>query len=499
MNKKNILIWIIFGIIMLVSFRISQARSLSMHFADEEDHITIARYTNRGFKLYQEIQSNHQPIVYFSSAKLQQLLDPPNIFMLIRRHRQAMFIYGLIWSGIILWRFKAVGLIFITLFEFLKYWLFGNLWLMESFAIYPSVYLFGVMLEAWFEKVRISTLEIIFLSFNSFLIIFSLVPLWPWLALTWLLIFIKIKKKIMVAGISLLVITGLFFAISTYSPIDWFIRTIYNNFVYAIPELSPFHGSVDYLRMIFFPFLAYFTVNSLQAQFISLFFTGYLVACWFKPKLLWLYLFLLLANNRVLSPVSVYYEGFHLLPWMGLMIFTFSYSLQKIKFKLWFIWLIWALILMLNNNMPYFWKTDPNYEYYVNYSTFDDFNFALKTINKNGQKMAISVLTNEILIQWKTLLDPATKQIVCYPWENLIPELKQNRDQVFSLDNPFPPEFIYGSIDKQLTKAKYQVLYRNDKASELFIRKDIFDQISPEEWIALKTRGFESTINEKKN
>ena len=149
--------------------------------------------------------------------------------------------------------------------------------------------------------------------------------------------------------------------------------------------------------------------------------------------------------------------------------------------------------------MPYFWKTDPNYEYYVNYSTFDDFNFALKTINKNGQKMAISVLTNEILIQWKTLLDPATKQIVSYPWENLIPELKQNRDQVFSLDNPFPPEFIYGSIDKQLTKAKYQVLYRNDKASELFIRKDIFDQISPEEWIALKTRGFESTINEKKN
>ena len=112
-EQKNILILLLFSLVMLVSFRISQTRSLSMHFVDEEDHMTIAGLTNRGLKLYEDIQSNHQPIVYFSSAKLQQLLDPPNIFMLVRRHRQAMFAYGLIWSAIILWRFKAIGLIFI--------------------------------------------------------------------------------------------------------------------------------------------------------------------------------------------------------------------------------------------------------------------------------------------------------------------------------------------------------------------------------------------------
>ena len=326
--------WLIFGIIMLVSFRISQSRSLSMHFADEEDHLTIAGLTNNGFKLYEDIQSNHQPIVYFSSAKLQQIFDPPNIFMLIRRHRQAMFVYGAIWSLLLVWRFKEIGLIFTLFFEFLKYWLFGNLWLMESFTVYPSIYLFGAMLNLWLDKAKLSSDELIWLSFCSFVIIFNLVPLWPWLALIWLVIFIKIKKKIFLAGITLITVTGLFFAISTYSPIDWFIKTIYNNFVYAVPDLSPFKGPLDYLKVIFFPFSAYFTHNSLQAQFISLFFTAYLFACWFKPKLLWLYLFLLLANNRVLSPVSVYYEGFHLLPWMGLMIFTFSYSLQKIKFKL---------------------------------------------------------------------------------------------------------------------------------------------------------------------
>ncbi len=258
MNKKLIISCLVFGLVMTISFFVSQSRSLSMHFVDEEDHITIARLTNLGFTLYQDIQSNHQPIVYFTSAKLQQLLDPPNIYMLIRRHRQAMFIYGLIWSIIILWRFKTVGLIFIVFFEFLKYYLFGNLWLMESFAVYPAVYLFGIMLESWFDKSKIKTASLIWLSFCSFLIIFSLVPLWPWLAFIWLVLLIKNKQKMIWTGISLITITGLFFMFTGYSPINWFIKVIYNNFVYAVPDLSPFHGGVDYLKMIFFPFLAFF-------------------------------------------------------------------------------------------------------------------------------------------------------------------------------------------------------------------------------------------------
>ena len=46
-----------------------------MHFVDEEDHMTIAGLTNRGLKLYEDIQSNHQPIVYFSSAIRRYSLD----------------------------------------------------------------------------------------------------------------------------------------------------------------------------------------------------------------------------------------------------------------------------------------------------------------------------------------------------------------------------------------------------------------------------------------
>lgn len=461
-----------------------------MHFVDEEDHITIARYTTRGFKLYQDIQSNHQPIVYFASAKLQQLLDPQNIFMLIRRHRQVMFIYGAIWSLLLVWRFKTVGLIFVLFFEFLKYYLFGNLWLMESFAAYPSVYLFGSMLETWFKNINIQKTELIFLGICSFLVIFDLVPLWPWLALMWLIFLLKIKKKILWIGASFLITTLIFFTVSGYSMTDWFIKTIYNNFIYAVPDLSPFKDQLDYLKVIFFPFLAYFTPHSLQAQFISLFFSGYLVAAMFKRKLLLLYPILFLANNRVLSPSSVYYAGFHLLPWLGLLIFTFAVSLKFLP-KYFILGLgIWSLVLLANREMPYFWKTDPNYEYYVNYSTFDDLNFAIKAINQHGQRMAVSVLTNEVLVQWKTLTNPATKQVVCYPWERKIPELKEDYARVFNVDNPNPPEFIYGAMEQELIKVKYHSLYRDGKPTELFIRNDVYENITPEQWEALGTRRF---------
>lgn len=503
MIKKTFLLFSIFLIIMAVGWHISQIRSLSFHFVDEEDHITIGRYTNRGFNLYQDIQSNHQPLVYFGSALLQRTLKPENIFMLVRRHRQVMFFYGLLWSIIIFWRFRSVGLIFVAFFEFLKYWLLGNLWLMESFAVYPAVYLFGSLLENWINKVKLKTPEWLFLGLCSFLVIFNLVPLWPWLATIWLIFLIKNRLKVFWAAGSLAIITTIFFS-ATYSFSMWFKRTIYNNFVYAVPSLSPFHGIVDYLKMVFFPFLAFFTLNSLQAKFISFFFTAWLVCLIYliikkdrrAIKIGLIYLLLMLANNRILSPASVYYEGFHLLPWMGFLIFTFAFCLKTMEYKFWPVWLILAIILMSNKNVPIWWKTDPNYEYYVNYSPFDDFNFALKTINKSGQKLAISVLTNETLIQWRTLLDPATKQIVSYAWENLIPELKEDRDRVFSLDNPSPPEFIYGSLQEQLVETKYRPLYRYGKATELFIRKDIFDKISPDEWDSLETRGFEPTINE---
>jgi hypothetical protein len=474
--------WLFLGLalVLALSWRISQQRSLSLHFVDEEDHLAGADLINRGYKLHEQIQSNHQPLVYFASAAIQKLGRPDNIFMLIRRHRQALFIYGALWSLLLVLRFRSLGLLFVAIFEFLKYGLLGNLLLMESLAVYPVVYLFGVFLEGK----RPSKKELLFMGVASWLVVFNLVPLYPWLGIMLLLTLIKAKKDIVYLLIGLIVPTLILF--SFYSPVAWFRETLYNNWIYAVPALNQVKTGADWLKIIFFPFTAYNSLHSLQASFIALFFTGYLLAALSNRKLFWLYPLLLLANNRVLSPGAAYYEGFHLLPWLGLLIAVFVYSLAKLKFVFVLPLVIWLLVLMFNKNMPYFNTTDPAYEYYVNYSTIDDFNFAVKNISRPGDRMAVTAI--QPLLHWHTDTDLATRQLVYYGWEPNVPELKADYDRVFLGSDP--PEIIYGSDEPKLLEEKYTNVFRHGKASELFVRSDRYQQISEEQWQALLTRGF---------
>ncbi|MBU3935817.1 hypothetical protein KJ909_04030, partial [Patescibacteria group bacterium] len=267
---------------------------------------------------------------------------------------------------------------------------------------------------------------------------------------------------------------------------DWFRESIYNNWVYAIPALSPYKGPLDWLKMIGFPFLAFFTKNSLQAQFISLFFIGYLWTAFKNRKLLLLYPLLVLANNRVLSPGAVYYQGFHLLLWLGLMILVFSFCFKKLNKPIKIVFLIWTAILFLNKNMPYFQKTDEANEYYINYSTIEDMNFAIKNFSNPDDRLA--VLDNQPLIYWQTKTKPATRQLVYYGWESQVKDLRENYQKVFFGEDP--PEIIYGGKEASLMAKKYINLQRDNKATLLFVRKDRYEEITPEQWAALETRRF---------
>jgi len=502
-NKNIVFSLIILTLILSLSFKVNQARSLSLHFVDEEDHISVAYYITQGYQLHENLQNNHQPPVYFASATLQKLLKPPNIFMLIKRHRQMMFAYGAIWSLLMVLRFRIVGLCFVFFFEFLKYFLFGNVNLMETWAVYPSVYLMGDLFEVWIKNRLPNVLESIFLGLCNFLIIFNMIPLWPWLVVVWLGYLVKAKKSLVVQAISVLgCMTILFNLLFPYSIVDWFRETVVNNFLYAIPQLSPYKSSLDWLRMVFFPFLAILTKSSLQAKFIVLFITGWLISfiCLLKKKAnkAWIfgvmYFLLLVANNRVLSPGDVYYHGFHLLPWMGMIIFIFVFSVSYLFTKksetkkyLLPVFVMWSLLLMANKNMPYFQlKTDIEHEYYVNYSTLDDMNFAIKNLVNDGDRLAVTA--NEPILYWNTGAELATRQLVYGGWEPKVKELNDTYHRVFFGDDP--PEIIYGGDEPELLTKKYTNILRHDKPTELFVRNDKYIVIRNDQWQALKSRGF---------
>ena len=143
-------------------------------------------------------------------------------------------------------------------------------------------------------------------------------------------------------------------------------------------------------------------------------------------------------------------------------------------------------MLFLNLGMPYFNQTDTNYEYYVNYSTAEDINFAIKNIATANDRLA--VIAYQPLVSWQTNTDLATRQLVYYAWQSGVPELKAEYHQVFFGDNP--PEIIYGSNEPDLLAAKYINILKFGRPTELYLRRDKFDSITVSQWAALETRGF---------
>ncbi|MBU1085756.1 MAG: hypothetical protein ABIJ43_04090 [Candidatus Beckwithbacteria bacterium] len=486
-----LVIWLCLIIVLLGSFRLHNQRALSFHFVDEEDHIVTADFMNQGLSLYKDLSVNHQPLIYLGSQVLQKITKPNSIYLLIKSHRMAMFVYGSIWSIILVWKFGLIGLIFSLFFEGLKFYSFGNLWLMESMAVYPAVYLFGGLIEGFLNNKWPEKFESIFMGLCSFLVMFNLVPLWPWLTVIWLVYLFKNRKMFLWQLLGLFIPTVILFIL--ISPIDWFRETIFYNVKYAMPKLSVINTFQDWLKIIFFPFLALITKESYQAKIIICLFVGLVISSLVKKKywlLMLVYGLLILGNLRAPSPEEVFYGGFHLLPWIGMLLIGFLLIFKRVKNK----WIIlgfscWGVVLFFNQNMPYFWKTDLISECYINYSRFDDLSFVIKTLTMPGDRMA--VLTSESLIYWNTGVKPATRQVVYYSWEHDVPKLKSEYNEVFKGNNP--PDFIYGFDESGLTNKEYLNVYQYSKPTELFIRKDkVNDQLKFD-------RGFEIKVNEDLN
>jgi hypothetical protein len=470
---------------LLFSFNLANKRSLSVHFVDEEDHFVYADYLNRSFKLYQDLSSNHQPLVYLGSQAVQNIFQPNSLYLLVKQHRLSLWLYGALWGVWLTYRFGLKGLGATLGFELLKYGLLGNLWLMESLAVYPALYLWGLFLD---HRQKLFKFEWPLIGLAAFLVFFNLVPLWPWLAL--MLVWLSLKNRtttLKSAGTALLLTLTLF---ALVPPLDWWRETISYNLNYAIPALNQVAGLTDWLKILLFPFRALLVPNSLQTAFIALMTVA--VTLFSGKRFLLIYPLLILTNTRVLEPTAAIYAGFHLLPFVGLLTFWFWHQLLtaprwgKVVFGL-------GLVgLLFHPAMPYRQTTDPQYEYYVNFSNFDDLNFAVRQLADPGDRLAI--LTSESLIGWQTPTVPATRQIVYYAWQHDVPRLQQEYNQVFKGDNP--PQFIYGGNEPNLVAGQYQPLLKDGQTTQLYVKISKLDSLDIKVKQNLLLRNFSLSEDE---
>jgi hypothetical protein len=136
----------------IVLYRIYMPRVSAFGCFDDCFNIVAGHFINNGRILYSEIFFNHQPLPAYLSAAIQRIADPINIYELILRHRQVLFVFGFGINSLMIVRFGVPAFVFMLLYEPVKYYVFGDRFLAESFTVYAHVYLLFLFLTVWYGR-----------------------------------------------------------------------------------------------------------------------------------------------------------------------------------------------------------------------------------------------------------------------------------------------------------------------------------------------------------
>ena len=512
-KKFKLINSLIFFFLFSLAFFLTEKYSQSFHFVDEADHLVIASFMNKGYKLYSGLSTNHQPLVYILSSFAQKISQPNSLFMLIKRGKEAVFFFSFVSSLLLILSIGPIFLIFIFFFEMTKFFLFGNLLLAESLVIYPLIFIIHQSFKVIFYKFKPEKWSQAVFGLANFFIIFNVLPVIPSLLILDIIYLMKIKKiKHFSLGLILpIVILFLLIPVS-----DYLRETVVYNLKYAIPLISPIKEKKEILQLIIFPFKFFFkfkdSILHQLIRFISLFiminFLVFLTTKKTKKIMSWLFflLIILMLNTRNINVKEVYYyNGFHLLPWYAGLIFfnllTAQYIIKKIdglkKFLPCLLLFGGGVYFLLHPHMPYFTKINKNDEHNVNYLSYYLVGQAISVVSQPEERLA--VLPDESLIYWQAGLKPATRQIAYYDWQYYAPELKKELDKVFSAN---PPEYIYADFKRigpsnylpalTMTLAKnYWQVTSQGVAQNLYIRKSKIKNITEGQWQAWQQLSFD--------
>ncbi len=195
-----------------------------------------------------------------------------------------------------------VGIVFTLLYEFSKFYVFGDRFLAEAFIVYPLVYMAGLGFYTIAKK-QIHDHDIILASIMIWFVVFMREPYIPVvLFLYGVVLFPVIKKKIGIASVGLLLIL-MVLLFSLFPVLDFVQNVLTVNIQGGLTselKSSNFMG-VGILKSFFYPLYLLFDGywNDLRVQLISLtIITGFSVYVWVKKKKSWvslLFLFIVLG------------------------------------------------------------------------------------------------------------------------------------------------------------------------------------------------------------
>lgn len=464
-----------------------------LNFVDEDDNLVIGGLAAKGERLYTDVFTQHQPIQFALSAGIQKLTHPDNILMVVKRHREFVIVWSAVWLIFLTFRFGWPLFWTGAIFELAKIVLLGNMFLAEGFVVYPLLYLISYLMSNDHYQFDRETWAIIL---TGWFIWFDLAPLWPLLGFlfAWLYLHSASKTKLLLASLTLGAV--LTFVLSRYSSLrDYWLDSIVINYQYYIPATTPIGLPQSLLKALFAPIFALVAGGSssllllLKALSLGLLFNlTWLLKSKSYQRVCFLVIVLWLSSLRYIEPGNTLYGAFHMLPWFGLLILTFFYTMPK-KFiaVLIFVLIALATINIAKTNL---WdQRDLATDYYIHYSPSEDLSKAVSILSEQGGQ---TVWVEPVMywVYWQTGARQYNSMVNYYAWMNQATPLRAQLTA--SLGGELPTLIYLDGESLSMTNylGEYVPVMRDGKPTGLYLRQDKINQITPHQLLELEYYRF---------
>lgn len=475
---------------------------------DDCFNFVAARFMLKGKTLYSQIFFNHQPLMAYLSYLIQAISRPETAYKLVLYHRIFILLFSFLMDILLILRFRFIGAGFVLFYETTKFYFFGDRFLAEAIIVQPFAYLLGL---AWYklQKRSLSLFDFLLSGVLTWFIIFMREPYIPVALLIYVLILWN-KKFFKEKALPLFIFLLLSFAILLVLPFsDYVFEVVRTN----LKSNIQFGSLTQFLKMFFYPLYILFTgqwnylrqiLVGLDIIFLTLVFV-FLVKLKKQKEILLLFLILGFSAVRFVSPGTMFYQAFHMLPWYGLFIMSIFLLLSKVytskesrKLVHFLIFLLIGVFsfIMLPSKSFIWEKTDKDKVFNTNYAYYFVYGEAIKALASPKDTLFVDLWDD--FVYWQADLDPSYKYSLYTPLMQNFPQYKDARFLMF--DNN-PPDFYYAHCDKGkllfpqavLPKSRvgdYKQLSLNGIEACLYIKKTKLSQINGNQWEKAKKLGF---------
>lgn len=486
----------LFALILLFAITIPWYRShiFWLDFVDEEDNIVIGSFLNNGTKLYRDIYSQHQPAQFVIANALQHVTNQDNIFMTVKRHREFMIIWSMFWITLLVFRFGFPLYIISFVLELTKIILLGNMFLAESFVLYPLLYLLSYL---YFKSKSPRPFEEIFVLGLVWFLALSLTPLWPVLFFISLYLFAISRAKLRFI-LSLVSLGFISFALlfSKVDFLDYYHDVFLINTKFYIPLTTPISSASAVLSSLFSPFITIFSRGtSLMLPLLRLLSLLFLYNIYVLVRTkqyfraLFLYTIIFLTNLRYIDPASTLYGAFHMLPWYGTLLYG-AIAFLKISKLPRFIIFVLIVLFSLPVAKTLLWDhRDLDTDYFVHYSPSADLSLAVQIISRDASH-SLWVEPVNYWVHYQNNSTLYTTMINYYRWMDKVPAFRLEFDKTIESNLP---DIVYlnnqnlGLGDKITS---YTPLTRDGSVTSLYLRSDLVPALTKSQLMELSFYRF---------